>query len=128
MKQEVARAITDLKLAFPSSVVTSSEDGQGGAHVIVENVQIGKHFVPPTTWMGGHITALYPYADIYPVFIDGNVRRTDGKSFEGPITARHAFSGRPAIQISRRNNRVQNAPQTAVTKFLKVINFLENIQ
>ena len=128
MKQDVANAIEELKQAFPSSAIINSEDGQGGAYVVVERVYIGEHFVPAITWMGGHITALYPYADIYPVFIDANVRRADGKSFEKPITLGHTFANRPAIQISRRNNRVQNSPQTAVAKFLKIINFVENIR
>lgn len=128
MKQDVANAIEELKSAFPSSAVTNREDGQGGAYVVVESVPIGACFVPSVTWMGGHITALYPYADIYPVFIDANVRRADGKSFEKPITVGHTFADRPAIQISRLNNRVQNSPQTAVAKFLKVIDFVENLQ
>lgn len=128
MKQDVANAIEELKKAFPSSVVTISEDGQGGAYVFVESVDLGERFDPSTTWMGGHITALYPYADIYPLFIDANVRRVDGKRFEGPISVGHTFDGRTAIQISRRNNRVQNSPQTAVAKFLKVIDFMENSQ
>ena len=128
MRQDVANAIEELKKAFPGSVVTNSEDGQGGAYVFVESVNLGERFDPSTTWMGGHITALYPYADIYPLFIDANVRRVDGKSFQVPITTGHSFGGRSALQISRRNNRVQNSPQSAVTKFLKVIKFVENHQ
>ena len=128
MKKDVANAIEELKKAFPGSVVTDSEDGEGGAHVFVESVNLSERFNPSTTWMGGHITALYPYADIYPLFINANVRRVDDMSFEVPITTGHSFAGRPAIQISRRNNRVQNSPQGAVAKFLKVIDFIENLQ
>ena len=128
MKQDVANAIEELKQAFPSSTITSSEDDQGGAFVVIESVHIGKCFIPSFTWMGGHITAHYPYADIYPVFIDANVRRVDGKEFEAPITIGNKFLERPAIQISRRNNRVHSSPQTAVAKFLKIINFVENFQ
>ena len=128
MKQDVATAIEELKQAFPASAITSSEDGQGGAYVVVERVNIGTRFVPSVTWMGGHIPALYPYADIYPVFIDATVRRVDGKEFEAPITVGHTFAGRSAIQISRRNSRTQNLPQTVVAKFLKIINFVEKIR
>lgn len=128
MKKDVANAIEELIKAFPGSVVTNSEDGEGGAYVVVESVNLGERFNPSTTWMGGHISALYPYADIYPLFIDANVRRVDGMSFQAPITTGHSFAGRPAIQISRRNNRVQNSPQSAVAKFLKVIDFVENYQ
>lgn len=128
MKQDVANAIEELKKAFPSSLVTYSQDGQGGAYVFVESVNLGERFEPSITWMGGHITALYPYADIYPLFIDANMRWVDGKSFQEPISVGYAFDGRAAIQISRRNNQVQNSPQTAVAKFLKVIDFMENLQ
>ena len=128
MKPDVADAIEELKRAFPASAVITNEDGQGGAYVFVETMDIGVRFVPSITWMGGHITALYPYADIYPLFIDANMRWVDGKSFQEPISVGSAFDGRAAIQISRRNNQVQNSPQTAVAKFLKVIDFMENLQ
>lgn len=127
MKPDIAAAIEELKRAFPSSAVTINEDGQGGAHVFVETVDIGARFEPSTTWMGGHITALYPYADIYPVFIDAAVRRADGREFAAPITNGHNFAGRSAIQISRVNNQVQNCPQTAVAKFMKILDFLEKL-
>ena len=128
MKPDVAAAIEELKRAFPSSFVTIHEDGQGGAYVFVESVDIGARFVPSITWMGGHISALYPYADIYPVFIDVAVSRADGRGFDAPITLGHNFAGRPAIQISRVNHQVQNCPQTAVAKFMKILDFLEKLQ
>lgn len=128
MKQAIATAIEELKAAFSPSSVTCIEDGNGGAYVFVERVQIGNRYVPSITWIGGHINAVYPYSDIYPVFIDAGVCRDDGKIFAAPITTGQSFSGRPAIQISRHNNQVQNSPQTAVSKFLKVIDFMKNHQ
>ena len=128
VKAEVGKAIEELKRAFPSSELTVSEDGQGGARVVIESVAIGARYEPEQSWLGGHIPAQYPYADIYPVFMDAAVRRRDGKAFEVPITAGHNFCGRPAIQISRRNNRIQNSGQTALAKFLKILDFLEKVQ
>lgn len=125
MKQEVARAIEELKRAFPSSDVLSQEDGDGGAYVIVEEVAIGRKYEPSSTWLGGHITALYPYADIYPLFVSDSVHRADGVAFEPPVTPGAHFLQRPALQISRRNNHSQQYPQTAVAKFMKVLHFLE---
>ena len=127
LKAEVGEAIEELKRAFPSSELTVSEDGEGGARVVVESVAIGARYEPEQSWLGGHIPAQYPYADIYPVFMDAAVRRRDGIGFEAPITEGHDFCGRPAIQISRRNNRIQNSGQTAVAKFLKIVDFLENM-
>ena len=127
MKQEVANAIEELKRAFPSSDVTSREDGDGGAYVIVEDVAIGCRYRPSSTWLGGHITALYPYADIYPLFIADNVRRVDGVAFGPPVTPGAQFLERPALQVSRRNNHTQNYPQTAGAKFVKVLHFLKEL-
>ena len=128
MKQDVASAIEELRKAFPSSEVCSREDGNGGAYVVVEDVDIGDRYRPSSTWLGGHITALYPYADIYPLFIGGNVCRVDGVAFEPPVTAGVQFFDRPALQVSRRNNHTQNYPQTAVAKFVKVLHFLEELR
>ncbi len=128
MRQDVARAIEELKLAFPSSEVCSREDGSGGAYVVVEPVDIGDRYRPSSTWLGGHITALYPYADIYPMFIGDNVCRVDGVAFVPPVTAGAQFFDRPALQVSRRNNHTQNYPQTAAAKFVKVLHFLEELR
>lgn len=127
MKRHVSDAIDELDRAFPSSTVTSREDGSGGAYVIVEDVVIGPKFDPSTTWLGGHIIATYPYADIYPLFIGGDVRRVDGQTFQAPVTGGAQFEERPALQVSRRYNRTQDYPQTAVAKFLKVLHFLAEL-
>ncbi len=128
MKQDVAKAIEELKRAFLSSKVSIQEDGDGGAYVIVEDVELGSRYKPPSTWLGGHIPALYPYADIYPLFIADDVRRVDGVAFVPPVTHGAQFLGRQAIQVSRRNNHTQHYPQTAVAKFVKVLRFLEELQ
>ena len=128
MKQDVANAIDELRRGFPATTVWSEQDREGGAYVIVEDIDIGTRYAPRSTWLGGHITALYPYADIYPMFIDASVRRADGVKFVPPVTLGHEFAGRPAIQISRANNHTQNFPQTVLAKIVKVINFLEHLQ
>jgi hypothetical protein len=127
LNQDVLEAIEELKRAFPSSGVTVTEDGQGGARVIIEKVDIGERYAPRVTWLGGHITALYPNADIYPVFVGGDVCRTDGRAFEVPVTVGHMFEGRPALQVSRMNNQMHLARQTALAKFLKIAHFMETL-
>ena len=127
MKPHVAQAVNELERAFPVSSVLTREDGEGGAYVIVGDVEIGPKFEPSSTWIGGHISALYPYADIYPLFIGAEVRRASGAAFKSPVTLGAQFEQRPALQISRRNNHTQNYPQTAVAKFLKVLHFLAEL-
>lgn len=126
MNKEVATAIAELERAFGASAEVS-EDGAGGAYVILPGVLLGDRFIPERAWLGAHVPALYPYADIYPLFMDAGVRRADGKPFEAPVTHDATFLGRPAIQISRRNNNIQSHPQTAVAKFNKVIDFLRRL-
>jgi hypothetical protein len=125
MKQEVSTGIEDLKRRFGAATFSVREDGQGGAYVIMEPVTLGPKFVPADTWVGFQIPAQYPYTDIYPVFIGGNVRRADGHAFAVPITSGHTFEGRPALQISRRNSAARNGLQKAPAKLMKVLKFLE---
>jgi hypothetical protein len=128
MKVEVSTAIEDLKRQFCVSSFTVREDGKGGAYVVMEPVELGPKFQPSVTWVGFQIPAQYPYADIYPVFIGGNVIRADGVSFNAPVTAGHNFEGRVALQVSRRSAAAQSGSQKVVAKILKVLNFLEKLQ
>lgn len=128
MKNEVSVAIEELQSQFKGASIKSREDGQGGAFVVLESISLGARFLPSETWMGFHITAQYPYADIYPVFVDGDIARADGRPFQAPVTRNHKFEGRNALQVSRRNSSAQTGVQTAKTKILKIINFLETMQ
>jgi hypothetical protein len=108
--------------------VTTAEDGQGGAHVFVDPVELGGRYAPATTWFGFQIPAQYPYADIYPVFMGSHVSRTDGVPFVAPVTNGHTYQGRAAIQISRRSAAAQMGSQTATAKIVKVLDFLQKLQ
>jgi hypothetical protein len=128
MKVEVSNAIEELKRQFSASSFSVREDGQGGAYVVMEPVTLGPKYRPETTWVGFQIPAQYPYADIYPVFIGGNVVRADGIAFVAPLTPGHHFEGKPAIQISRRNSAAQTVLQKATSKILKVLDFMEKLK
>jgi hypothetical protein len=128
MKTEVATGIEDLKRQFAAATLSAREDGQGGAYVVMEPITIGPRYRPAETWVGFHIPAQYPYADIYPVFIGGHVARADGVPFAVPVTPGHNFEGRPALQVSRRNGTAQTGMQKAPAKILKVLDFLEKLR
>lgn len=125
MKVEIVAAIDELKRQFKLATFTIVEDGQGGARIIMEPVQIGDRYHPGSTWFGFHIPAQYPYADIYPVFMGAEIVRTDGRPFEAPVTPGHNFEGRPAIQISRRSAAADAGSQRVTAKILKIQDFLE---
>lgn len=127
MITEVTNAIVELENQFGASKVIVNDDGQGGARIVIESISIGKKYSPDSTWVGFHITAQYPYADIYPVFIGGDVKRVDGAIFSAPITHGYTFEDRSAIQISKRNSAAGNGKQKATLKILKIIDFLETL-
>jgi hypothetical protein len=127
VRTEVATGIDELKRQFSASALTAREDGQGGAYVIIEPIALGPRYTPNASWIGFHMTAQYPYSDIYPVFIGADVSRADGIPFAAPITHGHQFEGRAAIQVSRRNNSAQSASQRAASKLLKILDFLEKL-
>jgi hypothetical protein len=127
MKVEVSSGIEELKRQFSSASFLVREDGQGGAYVVIDPVSLGPKYRPEATWIGFHIPPQYPYADIYPVFIGGNVMRANGVPFSVPVTPGHQFEGRPAIQVSRRNNAAQGGLQKVGSKILKVLDFLEKM-
>lgn len=127
MNIEVSTSIEELKRQFSKSSFTVREDGQGGAYVLMEPVSIGPRFHPDATWVGLQITAQYPYADIYPVFIGSDVRRVDRVPLSAPVTPGHHFEGREAIQVSRRNGAAEGGLQKATSKILKVLDFLEKL-
>jgi hypothetical protein len=126
MRSEVASGVEELRAQFAPSSVTATEDGSGGAHVFVETVDLGPRFTNQVTWIGGHLTAQYPYADVYPIFIGNDVQRADGVAFQAPVTP-NTFAGRPAWQVSRRNPGAQVQSQSASAKFLRVIHFLQTM-
>jgi hypothetical protein len=127
MKVEVSSAIEELRRQFSAATVTVREDGQGGAYVVIEPISLGPNYRPEQTWFGFQIPAQYPYADIYPVFIGGDVVRANGMAFIAPVTRGHQFEGRPAIQVSRRSSAAQSGAQRVATKILKVVDFLEKL-
>jgi hypothetical protein len=128
MKVEVSTAIDELRRQFQAARLTALEDGQGGAYVVIEPIDLGPRFSPNSTWFGFQIPAQYPYADIYPVFMGAEVRRIDNTPFVAPVTNGHTFQGRRAIQISRRSAAAQAGSQTATAKLLKVLDFLQKFQ
>jgi len=125
MTPEVTRAIEEIGATFPNNPPVVREDGEGGAFVIVENLRLGSTYLQPETWMGFHITFPYPYSDVYPQFVRGDLARADGKPLGHATSPNATFEGRPAVQVSRKANRLNPATDTAVQKLLKVLEWLK---
>ena len=86
---------------------------------------MGCPYVQTEIWLGFHITFQYPYADVYPHFTNADLARSDGGHLEGGFGTA-SFQGQPAIQISRRSNRLNPETDTAALKLLKVVTWMKN--
>lgn len=124
LSPDVARAIQNIRDAFPESTIVVREDADGGAWVIVEQIEIGPLYEQEKSWFGFHITYPYPSADIYPHFARGDLARSDRRVLGAALSTGHTFLDRPAVQISRRSNRLDPKTDTALHKLLKVIEFV----
>lgn len=123
MKPVVESAIDEIRAAFPSSELTIREDGEGGAYVIVEEVELGQLYDQRATWIGFRITFQCPHADVYPHFVRGDLQRKDGQPL-GQGTSKSSFEGRSAVQLSRRSNRRNPLTDTPLLKLQKVLHWL----
>jgi hypothetical protein len=123
MKPEVQQAVDEIKAAYPDVPVTAREDGEGGAHVILEKVDVGPPYRECVSWIGFRITFQYPYADTYPHYVRGDLARADGRPL-GEAMSPTTFEGRPAIQISRRSKHLNPRTDTALIKLQKVLTWL----
>lgn len=135
MKPEVEKALDELTTGLPDATVDSKPDPDGGAFVLVHGIEIGSSFEPASSWVGFHITFAYPDADVYPHFIDPEVRyvgsgEAPNQSPDGNLptamTRGATMPGfeRPAIQISRRSNRRDADSDSALQKLLRIVEFL----
>ncbi len=125
MTPDVAKAIAEIRATFPDAQVSVREESDGGAVVFVEPIDPGEPYKQRETWIGFRIGFQYPYADVYPLFVRGDLARADGRTL-GEAMSGTTFEGRPAVQLSRRSNHLNPATDTAAIKLLKVLAWLRN--
>ncbi len=126
MTPEVERAIAEIRDGFSGHTVTIQAEEQGGAYVTVEGIDLGAVFNPSISWVGFLITFQYPDADVYPHFIDANVRRRDGNPHLEGVSGPVDWRGRSALQLSRRSKRLNPAADTALFKLRKVLQWMRD--
>jgi hypothetical protein len=121
----VAEAIRQISAGLPELRWDVREDGQGGAILIGDGVALGDPWLQGETWIGFRIAFNYPYADVYPHFVRGDLARRDGGPL-GQALSVTTFEGRPAVQISRASSRRDPTLETALLKLLKVMTWLRD--
>lgn len=115
----VDTAVSAVRDHFAGKLVEVVPDGGGGAVVIVDQIDLGDRYTPSSTWLGFHISAAYPQADVYPHYL-GRVVRRDGQP-HGDAVQEVEWNGRPALQLSRRSNSWNPSRDNAALKAEKVI-------
>ena len=120
----VAKAIEEIRCTFEWCDADVEPDVTGGAVVVVRGVPMGSPYVQAEVWFGFHITFQYPCADVYPHFTNVDLARSDGGGL-GAGFGTAAFRGQPAIQVSRRSNKLNPETDTAALKLLKVIRWMK---
>ena len=120
----VAEAIREIRCTFDQCAVDMEPDGSGGAVVVVSGIPMGCPYAQAEVWVGFQITFQYPHADVYPHFTNADLARLDNGSLGGGFGTA-TFRDQPAIQISRRSNKLNPEMDTAALKLLKVINWMK---
>lgn len=120
----VMEGIEELRGTFEGAAVSVRPDGEGGAYVRVDPVDPGPPYAHRETWIGFRVTAQYPYADVYPLFVRHDLSRADGQPLGESMSPNAAFDGQPAVQVSRRSNHLNPAVDTAALKVLKVLGWM----
>jgi hypothetical protein len=103
MTPEVEVAVEEVRQTFPNHRIEVTPEAQGGAYVVVYEIELGDCYTPTTTWVGFLIPFPYPHADVYPHFIDPGVRRVDGKPLGPGFSAPMSWHNQSAVQVSRRS-------------------------
>jgi len=125
IKPAVVKAIEEIRSTFPDQQVECYADGSGGGFVVVRSLPLIPPYAQAETWVGFQITFPYPYADVYPHFVRPDLSRTDGKALGDGFSSPAQFRGQPAIQISRRSNKLNPATDTACLKLLKILQWMK---
>ena len=121
----VVQAIEEIRCTFEECSVEFEEDGSGGAFVVVTGIRLGRPYAQAKVWIAFQITFQYPYADVYPHFTNADLSRLNGSGL-GKGFGAGCFRGRPAMQISRRSNRINPQTDTAALKLLKVVRWIKS--
>ena len=120
MNSQVAQAVEEIRCCFPEAEVVARANQDGGCVVTINPIDVGSKYEPQLTWMKFEIAYMYPHADVYPLFLSPELRRTDGNPHGEGITLAELYR-EPALQLSRRSNGLNPLIDTAALKITKVI-------
>ncbi len=127
MIPEVEKAIEEIRAAFSGHEIEVESVADGGARVIIRDIELNEKYIPSVTWVGFIIGFQYPRADVYPHHIDPGIKRKDGEKLGDGFSADPIkWQDIDCIQVSRRSNKLDPSIDTAATKLVKVIEWIKS--
>lgn len=130
----VAAAIAVIEHQVPGHLI-QWPDGNGGAHVFIDSVDLGAPFVQSATWVAFHVPHTLPDGDVYPVWMRPDLARIDG----GPIGKCNAagqnfmhqnrdlrWLNEPAVLVSLRSNGRDRDVDSPARKLARVLATVRN--
>lgn len=126
LKEAVGVGVTEIIRAYPDTHFVA--DGQGGAWIQIPEVQVGNVYCCPTSFLICLLPFALPAADIYPMFLDRALTRTDGSALgegfsQADVSWPAEAAPRPVTQVSRRT-RGDFGIQTPLIKIEKVLEWV----
>jgi hypothetical protein len=117
LSQGVSVGLQQLEEVFTGRV-RHEPDGEGGAFVVVEEIELGEHWSARTAELAFHLAYNYPASSIYPYYLQPDIVPAGG-AFPQALQ-RVEWRGSPMIQVSlrqenwdpRRDNAVGAVMQT----------------
>jgi len=130
LKQAVATGIAEITAAYGTERVKVIPDGQGGAWVEISGLDPGPIYQQAETFLVCLLPFTLPAADIYPLFVRGDLSRRDRQPLgPGFGVTQLQWPGdpqpRPVAQVSRRTQGDFTA-QTPLQKIEKVLAWLRS--
>jgi hypothetical protein len=120
----VASAVPVVRSAFTGHAVHAWPDGQNGAFVVIDDLDLGPNWMTTHTWLGFMISYLHPDADCYPHYVRSDLCRAASLPLKAPFHPDRAFAGVPAVMVSRASRRRDPSVDSPARKALGVLEFI----
>ena len=130
LKEAVATGVAGITDSFGSANVRVVPDGQGGAWVEIGTVDLGVPYEQETTFLICQLQFTLPAADVYPMYVRGDLSRADKQAHgQGFSATQLNWPGdkqpRPVYQVSRRTQG-DFTLQTPLQKIEKVLAWIRS--
>lgn len=126
VKSAVRAALDGLCAQYGEEHVRELPDGQGGAWVEIDGLELGDAYQQESTSLICLLPFNLPNADVYPTFVRHDLARADGAALgEGFQVTQVQLPGdaqpRAVVQVSRRTREGLYVEQTPAQKIEKVL-------